>query len=268
MRQTIARSTNEKLRMFRELGRVLLDTAIDDAAVRAVSFARVPEAVLQGGGRRHLALIRPRQDGAIDFFGTRYSTIRQFAPAFLQTLTFHAHGPDDTVLQAVEVIRTLDRAPTRRPIPREAPMGLVTDTWRPYIREPDGSISRRYYELCTLWHLRSALRAGNIWVAHSRRYANPETYLIPPSRVAALAPRGDPANGHPQRWAPTRLAEREAELAGAMAEVERLLARKDSHVRVEKDEIVLSPVGSRPPAGQCRGLGRAHHRAPAPRGAQ
>jgi hypothetical protein len=49
------------------------------------------------------------------------------------------------------------------------------------MHEPDGSISRRYYELCTLWHLRSALRAGNIWVAHSRRYANPDTYLIPPA---------------------------------------------------------------------------------------
>ena len=44
-------------------------------------------------------------------------------------------------------------------------MGLVPDTWRPYIRESDGTISRRYYELCTLWHLRSALRAGNVWVA-------------------------------------------------------------------------------------------------------
>src|SRR5207248_9586249 len=143
---------------------------IDDAAVRAVSFARVPEAALREAVEDTAALIRPRQDGAIDFFATRYSTIRQFAPAFLQTLTFYAHGPDDTVLQAIEVIRTLDRAPTRRPIPKEAPMSLVTDTWRPYIREPDGTISRRYYELCTLWNLRSALLAGNIWVAHSRLY--------------------------------------------------------------------------------------------------
>src|SRR5215510_1517837 len=145
-RQTIARSTNEKLRMFRELGRVLLDATVDDTAVRAVSFAQVPEAALRTAIEETAGLIRPRQDEAIDFFGTRYSTIRQFAPALLQTLTFHAHGPDDTVLQAIEVIRTLDRAPTRRPIPREAPMGFIIGAWRPYIREPDGTISRRYYE--------------------------------------------------------------------------------------------------------------------------
>ena len=77
-------------------------------------------------------------------------------PLLLQTLTLRAQGPDDTVLRAVEVIRDLDCAPTRRPVPKEAPMALVTDAWRPSIREPDGAISRRYYELCTLWHLRSA----------------------------------------------------------------------------------------------------------------
>ena len=76
-------------------------------------------------------------------------------------------------------------------------MALVTDTWRPYMREPDGGISRRYDELCTLWHLRRALRAVNVWVAHSRRYANPDTYLIPPAE-APLASRSDPSNRHPQ----------------------------------------------------------------------
>src|SRR5215471_13365502 len=252
-RQTIARSTNEKLRMFRELGRVLLDATVDDTAVRTVSFARVPEAALREAVEETTALIRPRQDGAIDFFGTRYSTIRQFAPAFLQTLTFHAHGPDATVLQAIEVIRTLDRAPTRRPIPKEAPMGLVTDTWRPYLREPDGSISRRYYELCTLWHLRSALRAGNIWVGHSRRYANPDTYLIPPAEWPHWRPEVVRQTGTPSDGA-TRLAEREAALACTMAEVERLLARKDSHVRVEKDAIVLSPLEADPRPASAEAL--------------
>ena len=29
------------------------------------------------------------------------------------------------------------------------------------------------------WELRAALRAGDVWVDGSRRYANPETYLIP-----------------------------------------------------------------------------------------
>jgi hypothetical protein len=245
LRQTIARSTNEKLRIFRELGQVLLDATIDDTAVRAVSFVRVPEAVVRAAVEDTAGLIRPRHDGAIDFFGTRYTTIRQFAPTFLQTLTFHAQGPDDTLLCTLEVLRTLDGVPTRRPMPPQAPMGLVTEIWRPYMHEPDGRISRRYYELCALWHLRSALRAGNIWVAQSRRYANPDTYLIPPADWPHWRPEVIQQTGTPSDGA-TRLAERDAELERAMADVERLLARKDSHLRVEKDALVLSPLEADP----------------------
>jgi hypothetical protein len=240
-RKAVARSTNEKLTLFRELGKVLLDDDIADPDVRTVSFERVPKKVLHEAIEETQGLIRPRPDDAIDFFGKRYSYLRQFVPLLLQTLTLRAQGPDDTVLRAVEVIRDLDRAPTRRPVPKEAPMALVTDAWRPYIREPDGEISRRYYELCTLWHLRSALRSGSIWVEHSRRYADPDTYLIPRAewssrRLAVIRQTGTPGEGL------QRLVERETALEASMVQVEKLLARKDSHIRIENDEIILSPL--------------------------
>jgi TnpA family transposase len=240
-RKAVARSTNEKLKLFRELGTVLLDDDIEDSEVRAVSFERVPKKALHEAIEETQGLIRPRPDDAIDFFGKRYSYLRQFVPLWLQTLTLRAQGLDDTVLRAVEVIRNLDRVPTRRPVPKDAPMALVTDAWRPYIREPDGEISRRYYELCTLWHLRSALRSGRVWVEHSRRYADPDTYLIPraewPSRrLEVIRQTGTPGEGL------QRLVEREVALEACMAEVEKLLARKDSHVRIEDDAIILSPL--------------------------
>jgi TnpA family transposase len=244
-RKAIARSTNEKLLFLRAVGQVLLDPEIEDVAVRAESFARVPEEVLRAAVSETEGLIRPRHDDAIDFFGKRYSTIRQFAPAFLQTLTFHAQGPHNPVLPAVDVIRTLDRAPTRHPVPTDAPMALITEVWRPYIRESDGSISRRYYELCTLWHLRSALRSGNVWVEHSRRYTNPDSYLIQPPEWPSKRPEVIRQTGTPQHGR-ARLEEREAELETAMAQVERLLARKDSHLRVEDNRLVLSPVEADP----------------------
>ena len=143
------------------------------------------------------------------------------------------------------------RRPDRRPMPRQVPMDLVTEIWRPYIREPDGGISRRYYELCTLWQLRS-LRAGNIWVMQSRRYANPDTYLIPPADWPRWRPEVIQQTG--PLVTERRLAEREAELERAMADVERLLARKDSHLRVEKDAIGLSPLEADPRAASADAL--------------
>jgi len=240
-RKTVAHSTNEKLKLFRALGQVLLDDDIEDSDVRTVSFEQVPKKVLHEAIDETQGLIRPRPDDAIDFFGKRYSYLRQFVPLWLQTLTLRAQGPDETVLRAVEVIRDLDRVPTRRPVPKAAPMALVTEAWRPYIREPDGKISRRSYELCTLWHLRSALRSGSVWVEHSRRYADPDTYLIPPAewpsrRLEVIRQTGTPGEGL------QRLVERETELEARMAQVEQLLARKDSHVRIEDDELILSPL--------------------------
>ncbi len=70
-RKAVARSTNEKLTLFRELGKVLLDDDIADPDVRTVSFERVPKKVLHEAIEETQGLIRPRPDDAIDFFGKR-----------------------------------------------------------------------------------------------------------------------------------------------------------------------------------------------------
>jgi hypothetical protein len=209
-RKTSARATNETLVLFQKLGEVLLDTAVDETAVRAVSFARVPEAVLRAAVEETAGLMRPRPDAAIDFFGKRYSYFRQFVPAWLRALTFSAQDSAHPVLQAVHTIRTLDEAPTPRPVPKETSLAIVTNPWRPYIREAEGTMSRRYYELCALWQLRSALRSGDIWVAHSRRYADPATSLIPLTDWPHRRPEVIRQTGTPGAGA-QRLQEREAE---------------------------------------------------------
>ena len=143
-RKASARSTNEQRRLFREVGEVRLDAQIADAAVRSVSFQRVPKAEWQTALTDTQRLSRPRPDAAIDFFGKRSSSGRQLAPAFRQTLTVRGQGPKETVLRAVNVLRALDRLPVRRPVPRTAPLALVPDAWRPSSREPEGGSSRRY----------------------------------------------------------------------------------------------------------------------------
>ena len=41
---------------------------------------------------------------------------------------------------------------------------------------------RRHWEACLLWELRGALCSGDVWVEGSRRYADPQRYLIPKDR--------------------------------------------------------------------------------------
>jgi hypothetical protein len=77
-------------------------------------------------------------------------------------------------------------------------------------------------------------------VAPSRRYADPAPSRIPAAawphrRPEGLRQTGTPADGE------HRLQEREAELATALTRVARLLARKDSELRVEDQRLVLTP---------------------------
>jgi hypothetical protein len=125
--------------------------------------------------------MRPLDDSYFDLLATRYSTLRQFAPRFLGTFTWQSAREDDALLSAIAVLKELNASGARK-IPADAPREFIPAKWEPYVIDEDGQTSRRYYELCLLWEMRDALRAGNLRVESSRRYTNPESYLIPPER--------------------------------------------------------------------------------------
>lgn len=50
----------------------------------------------------------------------------------------------------------------------------------------DGRPDRRAWEVCVLSELRDRLRAGDVWVAGSRRYRRFENLLLPRPTLAAL----------------------------------------------------------------------------------
>jgi len=139
------------------------------------------------------------------------------------------------------VATTQSHAPPR--CSQGSPPDFVPIQWRPYVVYPDGQIDRHYYELCTLWELRGALRAGNVWVPSSRRYANPETYLIPKAPWPSLRPAICQALRTPENGA-ARLAERGRELNALLPPGNRLMAgqRSVGEVRMEKGRVVVPPL--------------------------
>jgi alkanesulfonate monooxygenase SsuD/methylene tetrahydromethanopterin reductase-like flavin-dependent oxidoreductase (luciferase family) len=85
--------------------------------------------------------------------------------------------------------------------------------------DADGRIDRRYYELCTLWELRAAPRAGDVWVDGSRRYANPETYLISREHWPARRAEACRLTGTPEDRA-DRLRQRQAAIESSQDRLE------------------------------------------------
>jgi TnpA family transposase len=238
-RTAMAQATNEKVHLFRELARAVLNPAIADPHLRRTIYQRIPPTVLQRAAEESDRIVRPLDDSYFDFFETRYGYLRQWTPAFLETLTFHAMQRPDPLLEAVRLLQRLNIT-HRRTVPLEAPTDFVPRKWRPYVVDPVGRIDRHYYELCTLWELRGALRAGDVWVSSSRRYANPDTYLIPKDRWPSLRPEVCQQVHAPEDGA-IRLEQRGRELAELFPRVDRLLSRHGT-VRMEKGRVVVSPL--------------------------
>ncbi|HEY5870941.1 MAG TPA: Tn3 family transposase [Candidatus Tectomicrobia bacterium] len=102
---------------------------------------------------------------------------------------------------------------------------------------PQGEPKRRAYELCTLSTLRDKLRSGDIYLPNSRRYTDPETFLIPRAtwpqckadvcQEVDLDPTGQ-----------TRLSDRAQRLKDLLPRVDRILDRSDG-IRIEDGELIV-----------------------------
>jgi TnpA family transposase len=241
-RLSVARSTNEKVRLFREIGRIVLDPKVKDTELRRTIYRHISPDQLRDAVEESDRIIRPLDDHYFDFLESRYTYLRQFTPEFIAALTFRASG-DSTLIKAVDLLRQLN-ADGRRVLPEETPLEFVPARWRPYINDnPDPTKRRHYFELCVLWELRGALRAGDVWLEKSRRYADPQTYLIPREGWSGL--RAEVCREIQAPEAGTdRLREREAELSGLLDSVEALLA-KGGDVRMEGNDLIVSPLEAR-----------------------
>jgi hypothetical protein len=139
-RTAMAQSTNEKVHLFRELARVVLDPAIADPYLRRTIYQRIPPTVLQRAVEESDRIVRPLDDSYFDFFETRYGYLRQWTPAFLETLTFHAMQRPDPLLEAVRLLQQLNTT-HRRTVPPDKPRqnSRYVYGWlsRPYADTPD-----------------------------------------------------------------------------------------------------------------------------------
>jgi TnpA family transposase len=232
-----AEAINEKVIVLNKIGKIILDDEVKDIDLRSRLFEIVSledfKLIIEDCGR----LIRPSQDECYDFLGARYSYIRQFSPVFLKSLGFCSNSEPDPLLNAISLLCQLD-SEGKRKVPNDTPLEFVPSKWKTYVLDGFGHISRRYYELSVLWALRIAVRSGNVWLEGSRRYANPETYLIPKEQWQDMRPTvfgllqiGEDGEG--------RLKELGTHLDAELVKLNETI--KDNHlIRIEADELIVS----------------------------
>ena len=234
-----SRKANEELILFHRIGKILLDSDISDIELRTSIYMQISEEDLHVAIRECEKLIRPQVDNAYDFFSDCYSNIRQFDPKFIELLSFNSYKNKDPLIKALNILRELNIMKKRK-IPENAPIEFIPKTWLNYVINPKGEINRKYYELCTLWELRNSLRSGDIWVEHSRRYANPEIYLIPKNKWIKL--KSEVTNMlHLPESGEEFLEQSRIKLNTIMREVDSGFLEND-RIRNEKGNLIITPI--------------------------
>lgn len=219
------------------VGIVLNEAEIPPNGLREAIYARVPREKLTLAWEAIQALLQPTRHSHLTFLAKRYGIFKQFTPQFLGRLTFCQGftGDDfDVALQAVSELQT----GKRRKLPVPLPTDFMKPNWRKFVVDEQGQCDRQRYELCVLSTLRDRLRSGDVFVEQSHRYADFNSYLIPPTEWNTLR---DELSGQLNLPALStdRITQRINELEALLKPMQALLLA-GGDVRLEEGELVVS----------------------------
>lgn len=246
--QTV-REMQGHLRTLTESCRVLIEAhakGIDSLAlIGPFDWERFGSAVAQAE-----VLVRPETIDRTAELIERHRTVKLFTGQFLGAFSFRGAGPVQGILDALTIIADLYRTGKRR-LPDKVPLRFVPAGWRPFVIR-DGVVDRAAYELCALSQLRDRLRAGDIWVAGSRRFRDFDSYLIPPATFAAPREKG-PLPLAIETGFDRHIEDRRDPLDTAIERVT-VLARQGElpQVRLDENGLMISPLKAiTPPAAEA-----------------
>ena len=225
-------AVREALRAFADLGTALLgarDTgeALDAVIADGPGWEGLGDLVAKAAAFASTAVSDP-----LNHVLGGYSRFRRYTPRMLRTLDIEASPAAEPLLDAVDVLRSDGAA---------RPTGFLrpNSRWRRLLRTQS---DHRLWETAVLFHLRDAFRAGDVWLARSRRYGDIRKALLS-TPAGADADRSLPVPASPHDW----LAERRFALgeglrrlaAAARAGATAGESIEDSVLRVERTEAAV-----------------------------
>lgn len=257
------KAINEKVRLYAQVGQVFIDAKENQtnpytSLAEIISWDRFVSSVEEA-----LRLSRPADFDFLDLFANRYSLLRRYTPKLLALFEFKGAASAQSLLVGLEVIRALNALDTaeaevgtgavsneskKRALLQAAPTDFVKSRWIDYVYTEAGTVDRTYYELCCLAELRGLLRSGDVWVEGSRQYKALEDYLITPSQWQEMRQTNSiplPINLDCNAYLEERLELLDSQLVKVN---DALAEEKLTGVRIEKEELVISPLQRLVPA--------------------
>lgn len=238
-RLAATKTINETLSALKVLGSILLDETVDDSTVREQAFQKLSVNDLNKALERADQLIRPEKDAYVDYFSKRYRSVQNISKPLLATMDFVAADKDQGLLKGLGLVDEIHQG-QRRKLPASTPTSFIPNAWWDEIIEDD-CLDWRSYEIAALWVLREKLRSGDVYVSHSRRYLEMETYFIPKPKWLANRHEVVELTGTTLN-ARARLAQKTTDLLAAAERLETRLGSSQDFIRIQNDVLILSPL--------------------------
>jgi hypothetical protein len=163
--------------LLRDLGLLVLKTPKPKRNLRREIFRQFSREQLEHAVTTVGELARPPENKqAPEALLSRYSSVRQFLPPLLETITPQAADGGRAVLGAWEFLRRVEQMAT--PPMHEAPLRIVTPAWRRLVVREDTTIDRRAYTFCVLQTLLAAFKRHDLYVTPSQRWGDPRAKLL------------------------------------------------------------------------------------------
>jgi len=182
--QASGKAINDKVRLYGRIGQALLEAKQSGGDAFAAIEAVMPWEIFAASVSEAQKFAQPEGFDFLHRIGESYATLRRYAPEFLSVLQLRAAPAAKGVLDAIEVLRTMN-ADHARVVPIGAPTAFIKPHWAKLVLT-DAGIDRRYYELCALSELKNALRTGDVWGQGSRQFKDFDEYLVPAEKFAKL----------------------------------------------------------------------------------
>lgn len=212
--QQSGKSINDKVRLYNQIGRALLNAKATGSDPFAAIEAIIPWDVFSESIQEAEKLAQPEAFDYLSLARDGFKQLRRYTPLLLETLTMKAAPGACDVLAGVEVLKRMNEHRIRK-VPDDAPTSFLRKRWESLVQTSDG-LDRCFYELSVFSELKNSLRSGDIWVQGSRQFKDFEEYLLPTPRFKSQREQNElglPIETDCERFLESRLAKLEQELA-------------------------------------------------------
>lgn len=173
------KSLNEKIIHYIDIGTALIKSRNEELNPFETIESIMPWDKVVESIEAAKKLTRPGNYDYLDLLDRRYNQLRKYTPALLAHLKFSSSNTSmKPLIEALNLIHDLNKT-GKRNVPEDTPFGFISNQWKKYVFDRDGSINQHYYEMAAFTELKNRIRFGDVAVESSRNYRNFDEYLLP-----------------------------------------------------------------------------------------